>query len=192
MDTKGSTQAELVRIGDMMLMVLRTIYSPEDQGYQITDNIGNQDNQSTVLLASNGKSSRGKRTIHMNIVYFFVTDRITNDEMSVQYLSIDDMLGDFFTKHNQGSLIRKFRELMINLWTDNLYIYDTKRSQEFVGYTYPTYKQQTDSSLYHKELRIWYNIVRVQDGISPGPSMTQSGLSPGPGKYCAWVGISPD
>ena len=67
------------------------------QGYQITDNIVNQDNQSTRLLARNRKAYSGKRNKHIHIRYFFVTYQIANNEMTVEYCLKDDMLGDFFT-----------------------------------------------------------------------------------------------
>jgi len=34
-----------------------------------------QDNKSTILLAANGKISSSKRTRHINIWYFFVTNK---------------------------------------------------------------------------------------------------------------------
>ena len=50
----------------------------EDQGYQVTDNIVNQDNRANMLLASNGHASSGKGNKHINIRYLFVTDQISN------------------------------------------------------------------------------------------------------------------
>ena len=89
----------------------------EAQWYYITDSIVNQDIQSTVLLASKEKASKGKRTKHVKIIYFFVTNRIVNKETSVEYFPIDDIHGDFFTKPTQGSLFWNFRKLILNLWT---------------------------------------------------------------------------
>ena len=53
----------------------------EAQGYHITDNIVNQDNQINMLLASNGEASSEKRTKHINIWYLFVTDQIADIEV---------------------------------------------------------------------------------------------------------------
>ena len=74
----------------------------EAQGYHIIDNIANQDKQSTMLISSNGKASSGKRNKHINYRYLFFTDRIVNKEISVEYFPTNGMLGDFFTKPNQG------------------------------------------------------------------------------------------
>ena len=60
--------------------------------------------------------------------------------MSVEYFLIDYILGNFFTKPTQGSIFRKFRKFILNLWTDGLYRYNTKRSQKCVGFTDSKYK----------------------------------------------------
>ena len=74
----------------------------------------NQDNQSAMLLENNGRKSSGKRTRHINIRYFFITDRIEQGEIRVQYCPTDDMIGDFFTKPLQGAKFRKFRDIIMN------------------------------------------------------------------------------
>ncbi len=46
------------------------------QGYGCNRNIILQDNMSSILLENNGKASSGKRTQHMNIRFFGITDRV--------------------------------------------------------------------------------------------------------------------
>ena len=48
------------------------------QAYNKKDNNVNQNNQSTMLLSRNRKSSSGKSTKHINIIYLFVTYQIKN------------------------------------------------------------------------------------------------------------------
>ena len=72
------------------------------QDYDVTENIIFQYNKSVILLEKNGNSSSGKRTKHINIRYFFVTDRIMKGEVTVDWCPTYDMTGDFFTKPNQG------------------------------------------------------------------------------------------
>ena len=67
-----------------------------------------QDNKSTILLASNGKASSSKRTKHINVRYFFVTDRINKKELEKAYCPTDDMVADFFTKPLHGAKFLKF------------------------------------------------------------------------------------
>ena len=53
-NTRSSTEAELVGVNDTMGLVLWTHLFLEAQGYEIDDNIVYQDNESTMLLAING------------------------------------------------------------------------------------------------------------------------------------------
>ena len=68
-NTRSSTEAELVGVNDFMGLVLWTRLFLEAQGYQIEDNIVYQENESTILLAKNGRSSSMKNTRHIDIRY---------------------------------------------------------------------------------------------------------------------------
>jgi hypothetical protein len=81
----------------------------------VKDSIIYQDNQSAILLEKNGKASSSKRTRHINIRYFFVTDRIAANEVSVEYCPTGEMIADYFTKPLQGTLFRKFRDQIMNV-----------------------------------------------------------------------------
>jgi hypothetical protein len=71
LNTKSSTEAELVGVDDVMPQVLWTRYFLEAQGYTVVrDSIIYQDNQSSILLEKNGKCSSSKRTWHINIRFF--------------------------------------------------------------------------------------------------------------------------
>jgi hypothetical protein len=60
LNTKSSTEAELVGIKDVMPHILWTQYFLEAPGYDVTDSIVNQDYQSAILLENNGCASSGK------------------------------------------------------------------------------------------------------------------------------------
>ena len=81
----------------------------------MADNVVHQDNQSAILLERNGRASSGRRTRHIDIRYFFASDRIAQGELRVEYCPTGDMVADFFTKPLQGSLFKKFRALILNL-----------------------------------------------------------------------------
>ena len=70
------------------------------------DIVINQDNQSAIILENNDKQSSSKRTRHMNIRYYFITDRIIKQEASVEFCPTFDMIGDYFTKALLGSQFR--------------------------------------------------------------------------------------
>ena len=87
----------------------------EAQGYRVKDNVLFQDNKSAILLEQNGKASSSKRTKHINIRYFFVTDRISRGDISVAWCGTHDMVGDFMTKPLQGASFRKFRDVIMGV-----------------------------------------------------------------------------
>jgi len=103
----------------MMPLILWTRQFLEAQGYPVSDNVVYQDNKSAMLLENNGKISSGKKTRHLNIRYYFVTDRINNNELRIEYCPTEDMVADFFTKPLQGSLFRKLRAIIMNMEEDH-------------------------------------------------------------------------
>jgi hypothetical protein len=114
LNTKSSTEAELVGIDDVLPQGLWTKYFLEAQNYE-TDAILNQDSQSTIKLADNGKASSGRGTRHINIRYLFITDWITRKEIAVQYCPTKEMIADYFTKPLQVELFYKFRDQILGL-----------------------------------------------------------------------------
>jgi hypothetical protein len=117
--TKSSTEAELVGVSDVLSQVIWTRYFLEAQGYTVKDSIVYQDNQSAMLMEKNGRASSGKRTRHINIRYFFVTDRVENRELSIEYCPTGEMIADFFTKPLQGTPFRTFRDWIMNYNPDD-------------------------------------------------------------------------
>jgi len=87
----------------------------EAQGYLVKDNILFQDNKSAILLEKNGKASSSKRTKHIHIRYFFITDRVKTGEVSLVWCPTGDMIGDYMTKPLQGALFRKFRDQLMGV-----------------------------------------------------------------------------
>ena len=62
LNTRTSTEAELVGADDAATMILWTGLFMEQQGYPLSKNILFQDNKSAILLENNGKRSAGKRS----------------------------------------------------------------------------------------------------------------------------------
>jgi hypothetical protein len=101
-NTRSSTEAELVGVNDVMSQILWTKYFLQEQGYASTESLIYQENKSAILLENNGRASSSKRTRHINIRYYFVTDKIPSNEVCVAYCPTEDMIADFFTKPTQG------------------------------------------------------------------------------------------
>ena len=71
LNTKSSTEAELVAADDVTVPLLWSKWFMEEQGYGATQTVLLQDNKSAILLEENGIQSSSKRTRHINISYFF-------------------------------------------------------------------------------------------------------------------------
>ena len=115
LNTRSSTEAELVAIDDAMSQVIWSKLFLQHQGIDDIDMTVYQDNKSAMLLEENGRLSAGKRSRHLNIRYFFVTDMIKKGMFQVQYCPTGDMIADFFTKPTQGGTFKKFRKLIQNM-----------------------------------------------------------------------------
>jgi hypothetical protein len=109
LNTKSSTECELVGVDDASPQMLWTRYFIEGQGYGVDASILKQDNLSAILLEKNGRASSSKRTKHINVLYFFIRDRINSGEIRVEHCPATEMLADHFTKPFQGAMFRKFR-----------------------------------------------------------------------------------
>ena len=112
---RSSTEAELIGLHDVMPQILWTRYFLDAQGYGIRDSVVYQDNKSAILLEENGKMSSSKRTRHLNIRYFFVTDRIRAKELRIEHCPTEEMISDYFTKPLQGALFRRMRNTLMNI-----------------------------------------------------------------------------
>jgi hypothetical protein len=107
LNTRSSTETEIVGADDFMPAICWTRYFMKGQGYGVKDNVLFQDNKSSILFEKNGKASSSKRTKHINTRYFFITDRVKKEEVSVVWCPTGDIIGDFVTKPLQGGLFPK-------------------------------------------------------------------------------------
>jgi hypothetical protein len=110
--TTSSTEAELVAISDGLGHALWTRNFYGSLGYSLPPVILYQDNQSTILLATNGRSSAG-RTRHVDIRYFWIKDRVQNGEVIITYLPTEDMAADMLTKHMKISDFLANRRILL-------------------------------------------------------------------------------
>ena len=97
----------------MMPIMLWTRYLMFEQGYGIVENLLLQDSKSLILLERNGKTSSRKRTRHINIRYFFITDQGNMKEISIEWCPLKDMVADFMTKPLQGSHFKRLRDYIV-------------------------------------------------------------------------------
>jgi hypothetical protein len=115
LNTRSSTEAELVAPNDALPQILWTRNFMESQGFKTHDNTLFQDNKSAMLLESNGRGSSSKRTRHIDIRYFFIKDRVDRGEIQIEHCHTNKMIADFFTKPLQGSLFNQCRDIIMNI-----------------------------------------------------------------------------
>jgi hypothetical protein len=73
LNTRSSTESEVVGADDAMNKVIRTRLFLEQQGYDVGKAIIEQDNKSAILLENNGAWSSTRRTRHLNMRLFFLS-----------------------------------------------------------------------------------------------------------------------
>ena len=118
LNTRSSTETELVGTHDGLPQVLWCRHFVEAQGYTIEHNILHQDNQSTILMLRNGRASSTKRTKHIHARYFFIKDKIDKEEVEIQYCPTEQMWADVNTKPLQGKPYRVMRSHLMNVPED--------------------------------------------------------------------------
>ena len=111
--TKDSTEAELVGASDDISEAIRVRNFLIEQGYKMKPITLYQDNQSTIAMLNKGETS-GKRNRHINVRYFFITDRVKLGEVSIKYLPTAQMTADMLTKPLQGEVFRYHRRHLLN------------------------------------------------------------------------------
>ena len=97
MVAKSSTVAELLALSDGSDYVMWVKRFLEAQGYRMKPAIVHQDNQSTIFLATKGRTT-GQKTRHIDIRYFAVKDLEQLGRIRIVYTQTEEMLADVFTK----------------------------------------------------------------------------------------------
>ena len=94
MNSRSSTEAELIAVDDKMSKVAWSKRLTGAQGFKVNLTIVFQDSTSTIKLAQNGNLSSVKRTCHFVILLFHVTDLISRKEVTIKYFPTGKMLAD--------------------------------------------------------------------------------------------------
>ena len=67
--------------------------------------------------------SVGKGSRHINIKYFFITDKIKSKELKVLHCPTGDMTADIYTKPLQGAMFVKHRNDLLGIEQDEMPTY---------------------------------------------------------------------
>ena len=147
--TRSSTESELVGVDDTitfiewisLFMKCQVKHYPNSDPLKLlgTKVLALQDNTSTIKLARNGRRSCGQRTRHINIRYFYITDKINDGTVVMSYCPTKEMVSDYFTKPLQGSLFRLHRNAIMGVsqadydWYEDQYKEAKKASKLLVA-----------------------------------------------------------
>jgi hypothetical protein len=110
---KSSTHAELVGVSDYLPQTIWVTHFMRAQGYPPLENFLEQDNESAIKLATNGRTSAGAKSRHLDIRYFWIKENLETMGINVRHCWTLKMLGDFFTKPQQGTLFRTMRDVVL-------------------------------------------------------------------------------
>ena len=112
---RSLTEVELITVDDKIVKVIWAKRFTEAQGFKAHLTIVFQDETSTIKFAENGKLRSGKRTRHVDIHLFHVTDLISRKEVMIKCCPTGKMLADYFSKPLVGNLFRMMRSDVINI-----------------------------------------------------------------------------
>ena len=112
-NTKSSTESEVVGASDFLLYTIWASYFLSAQGYKLHRNIFYQDNTSAISMLKNGMSSCGSKSRHIHIRYFFAKDVIEREKMEISHCPTDEMIADFYTKPLQGKQFNTLRQIIM-------------------------------------------------------------------------------
>ena len=98
MNTKSSTDVELVGFSDVFPKVIFVQLFLEAQGCPLVENFIYQDDQSAIRLEVNGKKSFSKRSRHVRIHYLYVKDLVEKDLVRIKFYPTNKILAHFFAK----------------------------------------------------------------------------------------------
>ena len=122
LNTRSSTEAELVGADDFLSRMLWTQKFLQQQGITMRQNILYQDNQSAILLESKGRSSLGKRSRTIDIRFFTIKDSCDKREIKVLYSPTESMVADFHTKPLQGKKFQEFKNIIWGIEKPRKYV----------------------------------------------------------------------
>ena len=115
LNTRSSTEAELVAVDDAMAHIIWSKNFLEAQGIKLKPSTVLQDNESSMKLENNGQKSVGQRSRHINIRYFFITDQVEKGKIKIEYCPTDEIESDYMTKPLTGAKGAKHRNSLMNL-----------------------------------------------------------------------------
>ena len=107
-------RGEVGWVDDMASQILWAKSFLNHQKYNVKSKTFYEDNKSSILLETNGHWSKGKRSRHIAVRYFFIKDRVDNGELRIEWCAAENMYADYLTKPLQSEKFFEFRRFILN------------------------------------------------------------------------------
>ena len=107
--TKSSTEAELVALSDSANVPIHMARFLRSQGYMIPPVILYQDNKSAMALIKKGRST-SDLSKHISLRYFWISEKIKEDIVKMEYCPTGNMCSNVLTKSVQGKQFKSERK----------------------------------------------------------------------------------
>ncbi len=112
--SRSVMETELVMADMYMPEMLWLLHFIQGQGYK-AECVGlHQDNISTQLLMKNGRFSSGKKTKHIKAKFFFIKDKLNDEEVQILDCPTGETWADVLTKPLQGMAFRTMQAKLMN------------------------------------------------------------------------------
>jgi hypothetical protein len=118
MNTKSSTEAELVGVDNLLGYILWACYFMIEQGCDMDPSLLYQDNMSAILLETNGRASSSKRTKHIRVKYFLIKDKVNWEEITIKHCPTEQMWMYINMNPKQGAAFWAFRGHIVGIPAD--------------------------------------------------------------------------
>jgi len=107
----SSTEAEYIAAAECtkeLLYVKAVIEELTEKNVNVTLKV---DNQSAIKIIQNGQFT--KRSKHIDVRYHFISEKIREKLLKIEYCRTDDQVADFFTKPLGKNKFKKFKDLIM-------------------------------------------------------------------------------
>ena len=105
-NSKSSTEAEIIAVSDGMNVPLWLMDFIKGQGHEQCTIVIEQDNQSAITLLTKGRST-SETTRFIAIRHYWINQYILNKVVKLVHVPTDNMIADYFTKPLQGTRFKK-------------------------------------------------------------------------------------
>jgi hypothetical protein len=166
LNTKSSTEAEVVGNSDLAPDSIWAQRFLAAQGYDLKVELP-QDNTSAINMETNGTSSCGRKSKHIDIRYFWLKDRVAKGELTINYCPTELMIADFFTKPLQGKLFQRLKDVIMGKIDIETFRRMYFASKERVGESNDTVVHTPAKSLPAHDNKLSYAYKVRHGGIKP-------------------------